>query len=85
MSKNIRHRRTWGKWKLYSTNPASLRIDAFNNHLIYHVPLRELEEEWSRKNWLKHIEVEKVEKYDQVNFRLAVEELLKDGTIKRRD
>ena len=73
-------RRTFGKWQLYTSSPATLGVIPYGNGFIYHIKLADLSTEAGRMKWLKQIS-EKPTPYDLPGLEKAIVTLLSDGTI----
>ena len=76
------NRRTWGKWQLYPSKPATIGCKPYPNNTVYHIKLARLSIESERLAMLKHIS-EKPANYDFLGFHSAVEALVADGTIQQ--
>lgn len=74
-------RRKFGSWELYPSGRATIGCKPYWNNIVYHVPICDLETEGGRSRWYRHI-ADKPESYDLPGFKLAIDTLLNDGTIK---
>jgi len=74
-------RRSWGRWELYTSKPASLGINISGKSSIYHITLDRCSTPEQREDWLKHIDGKWLMPTTRPDLERAFNDLVKEGMM----
>ena len=80
-----KNRRSWGMWRLYTSEPISLGIKPYRGTSVYHICLDTCATPESREIWLKHIDGKWGIPSTRHDLERAFNELLQEGLIQNKE